>query len=306
MAQAKTFKRLGAALIAVAFASVAAFGLASCAGSSQASTTSTTSATSAQGEADDCCGSGVQAESTTITVAASPTPHAEILNDVVAPLLAKEGIELKVIEFNDYVQPNTATENKEVDANFFQHQPYLDSFNEENGTHLASVVAVHYEPFGLYAGKTASLADLPDGATVAIPNDTTNEARALLLLEQEGLIEVSDSAGITATPNDVVSNPKNLQFVELEAAQIPRSLQDVNIAAINANYAVEAGLTPSKDALALEDASGSAAKTYANVLVTKECCTNSESIQKLAAALTSQEVKDYIETHYQGAVEAIF
>ncbi|MBE6466693.1 MetQ/NlpA family ABC transporter substrate-binding protein [Denitrobacterium detoxificans] len=300
MAQEKKFKRLGAAIAVLSLAAVAAFGLASCAGSSQASTTD------AQSEAGDCCGSGAEAESTTITVAASPTPHAEILNDVVAPLLAKEGIELKVIEFNDYVQLNTATENKEVNANFFQHQPYLDSFNEENGTHLASVVAVHYEPFGLYAGKTASLADLPDGATVAIPNDTTNEARALLLLEQEGLIEVSDSAGIAATPNDIVSNPKNLQFVELEAALIPRSLQDVNIAAINANYAVEAGLTPSKDALALEDASGDAAKTYANVLVTKECCTNSESIQKLAAALTSQEVKDYIETHYQGAVEAIF
>lgn len=174
-----------------------------------------------------CAGSGSNSGSDdkTITVAASPTPHAEILTSAVADQLKEQGYTLEVKEFTDYIQPNTVTEEGEVDANYFQHQPYLDSFNEEKGTHLVSVEAIHFEPFGLYAGKTASLDALADGATVAVPNDTTNEARALLLLQQEGLIKLADGAGITATAKDIVENPKNLQIKELEAANIPNALK---------------------------------------------------------------------------------
>ena len=201
--------------------------------------------------------------------------------------------------------PNTATEEGEVDANYFQHQPYLDSFNEEKGTHLVSVEAVHFEPFGLYAGKTASLKDLKEGAVVAVPNDTTNEARALLLLEQEGLIKLKDGAGITATTNDIAENPLNLQIKELEAAAIPTVLADVDIACINGNYAQGASLSV-KDALATEDATSLAAQTYANVLVVKDGNQNSEAIQALAKALVSDEVKSYIEKTYDGAVVPVF
>lgn len=253
-------------------------------------------------KADD---SSAASESKTITVAASPTPHAEILNDAVKPLLESEGYTLVVKEFTDYVLPNTATEEGEVDANYFQHQPYLDSFNEEKGTHLVSVEPVHFEPFGLYAGKTASLADLQDGAVVAVPNDTTNEARALLLLEQEGLIKLKDGAGITATVNDIAENPLNLQIKELEAAAIPTVLADVDIACINGNYAQGAGLSV-EDALATEDADSLAAQTYANVLVVKDGNQNSEAIQALAKALTSDEVRSYIEKTYDGAVVPVF
>ena len=193
-----------------------------------------------------------------------------------------------------------------ADANYFQHQPYLDSYNEENGTDLVYAGKIHYEPFGLYAGKKASLDELADGDKVAIPNDTTNEARALLLLEQAGLIEIDDAAGITATPKDVTSNPKNLKFVELEAAQIPRSLEDVAIAAINSNYALQASLNPSTDALVIEDASGEAAQTYANVIAVRSGDENSAKIQALVKALQSDAVKQYISDTYNGAVVAIF
>ena len=226
-----------AAIVVAALGAVLAFGLVACGGNSSSSASSASdSASSAAASASAASGD------TTITVAASPTPHAQILNDAVKPLLEKEGYTLVVKEFNDYVLPNTATEEGEVDANYFQHTPYLDSFNEENGTHLVSVAAVHYEPFGLYAGKTASLDALADGAVVAVPNDTTNEARALLLLEQEGLIKLKDGAGVTATVADIAENPKNLEIKELEAANIPNVLADVDIAAINSNYALGAGL----------------------------------------------------------------
>lgn len=265
-----------------------------------------------------CGGSGDQAaddaaapagEGEVITVAAVPTPHAEILNDVVAPILAEQGYQLEVKEFSDYVLPNTSTEEGEVDANYFQHKPYLDDFNAEQGTHLVDVVAVHYEPFGIYAGKDKSLTsldDLPDGASVAVPNDPTNEARALLLLEQAGLITLADDAGITATKADVVDNPKNLDIIELEAAQTAHSLQDVDIAAINSNYALEAGLNVSKDAIVTESADSEAAQTYANLLVVKEGNENNPGIKALAEALNSDAVRDYINDKYEGAVLPIF
>lgn len=237
-----------------------------------------------------------------IRVAATPAPHAEILNDAVKPLLEEQGYTLEVVEFNDYVQPNTVTEAGEVDANYFQHRSYLDSFNDENGTHLVEAGGIHYEPFALYAGKTASLDALPDGATVAVPNDTTNEARALLLLEQEGLIKLREGAGITATPQDVVENPKNIEFVEVEAATIPRVLDDVDIAAINGNYALDAGLTVADDALAVEDASSNAAEVYTNVIVVPEGNQDDPKIQALVEALHSDAVRQYIEDTYKGAV----
>lgn len=245
-------------------------------------------------------------EDTTITVAAVPTPHAEILEDVVADILAEEGYTLEVVEFTDYVQPNTALDEGEVDANYFQHVPYMENFNEEQGTDIVSVITVHYEPFGLYAGKTASLDELEEGATIAVPNDATNEARALLLLEQEGLITLDEDAGIEATINDIVDNPLDLQFEELEAATIPTVLEDVDIAAINANYAIEAGLSVADDALAVEDADGTAAQTYANVLAVNSGDEDLPKIQALAEALNSDEVRDYINETYDGSVLPVF
>lgn len=241
----------------------------------------------------------------TITVAASPTPHAEILAQV-APILAAEGWTLEVKEFQDYVQPNNVVESGEFDANYFQHIPYLENFNEEQGTHLVNAGGIHYEPFGIYPGKSDDLANIADGATIAVPNDTTNEARALQLLAAQGLITVRDGAGLTATVNDITDNPHNLQIKEIEAAQLPRTVQDVDFAVINGNYAMEAGFSVGKDALATEDASSEAAQTYANVLVVKEGRENDPAIQALYAALTSDKVKDYINSTYDGAVVPIF
>lgn len=245
------------------------------------------------------------ADDTTISVAATPTPHAVILNGPVKDLLEEQGYTLDVQEFTDYVVPNTATEEGEVDSNFFQHGPYLESFNEERGTHLASVVAVHFEPFALYAGRTASLDDLVEGSIVAVPNDTTNEARALLLLEQEGLLTLAEDAGINATIRDITDNPLNLDFQELEAATIPSVLADVDIACINGNYALNAGLSLD-DALALEASDSLAAETYANVLVVREGNENLDKVQALAAALTSEENRAFIEETFGGAVVPVF
>lgn len=242
----------------------------------------------------------------TIKIAAVPTPHAEILNDAVKPILEQEGYNLEVTEFTDYVQPNTATEDGEVDANYFQHGPYLDNFNSERGTHLVSVCAVHYEPLGIYPGKTATLDALQSGATVAVPNDATNEARALLLLQQAGLITLADGAGVNATINDITDNPLNLQFEELEAAVVPTVLADVDVAVINANYAIEAGLTVNDDALAVESSDGEAAQTYANLLVVKDGNQDSDKIKALADALTSDDVRNYINEHYEGSVIPVF
>ena len=251
-------------------------------------------------------GAASKEDDKTITVAASPTPHAEILNKAVKPLVEKDGYKLVVKEFTDYVQPNTATEDGEVDANYFQHKPYLDNFNKEKGTHLVSVEGIHFEPFGLYPGKTKSLNDLADGAKIAVPNDTTNEARALQLLAAQGIITLKEDAGLAATKNDVVDNPHNIELVEMEAAQLPRTLSDVDFAVINGNYAADAGFSASKDALAVEDATSEAAQTYTNLLVVEEGNENEPAIKALVAALTSQTVKDYIDSTYDGAVVAVF
>ena len=243
-------------------------------------------------------------EGTTLKVGATPAPHAEIL-EVVKDLLAEQGITLDIVEFNDYIQPNLAVEDGSLDANYFQHITYMNEFNVSDGTHLVSAAEVHYEPFGLYAGKTASLDELADGAQIAVPNDATNEARALLLLEQEGLITLREGAGITATKADIEENPKNLEIVELEASQLPVRLADVDMAVINGNYALDAGLSVS-DALAVESADGEAAQAYVNVLAVKEGRETDPAIQALAAALCSDEVKTYIEENYSGAVVAVF
>ena len=292
----KAIKRNGklAALAVAVFGIVLAFGLAGCGGQSGSASASGSSASASTSTATP--------GDTTITVAASPTPHAQILTDAVAPLLEREGYKLVVKEFNDYVLPNTATEEGEVDANYFQHIPYLDSFNKENGTHLVSVAAVHYEPFGLYAGKTKSLGALADGASVAVPNDTTNEARALLLLEQEGLIKLKADAGITATVADIAENPKNLKIQELEAATIPNVLADVDIAAINSNYALGAGLSVKKDALAVEDPNGTAAQTYKNIVVVRDGNQTAGKIQALVKAIQDPSVAEYITKTFDGAV----
>ena len=243
-------------------------------------------------------------DGTVLKVGATPAPHAEIL-EVVKDLLAQQGITLEIVEFNDYIQPNLAVEDGSLDANYFQHITYMNEFNESDGTHLVSAAEIHYEPFGLYAGKTSSIADLADGAQIAVPNDTTNEARALLLLEQEGLITLKEGAGITATKADIAENPKNLDIVELEASQLPVRLADVDMAVINGNYAIDAGLKVS-DAVAIEAADGEAASAYVNVLAVEEGRENDPAIQALAAAMTSQEVKDFINDTYDGAVVAVF
>lgn len=246
------------------------------------------------------CG-GKKDETVVLKVAASPTPHAEILNQCV-PILAEQGIDLQVKEYSDYVFPNTAVEDGDEDANYFQHVPYLDDFNAERGTHLVSVAGVHVEPMGIYAGTSASLEELPDGATVALPNDPTNEGRALLLLEGQGLIKLKDSTKLDSTPNDLAENPKNLQFLELEAANVPSSLDEVNIAAINSNYALGAGLNPVEDSLVIE----SSDSPYVNVLVVKEGNEDNEAVKALIEVLHSDAIRDYINETYDGAVVPAF
>lgn len=236
-----------------------------------------------------------------LSVAATPVPHAEIL-EFVKPKLAEQGVELDVKVFTDYVQPNVQVDQKRMDANFFQHQPYLDEFNDGRGTNLVSVVGVHVEPFGAYSSRIDSLEELEDGATVAIPNDPTNGGRALLLLQKAGLITLEDDSKITATPRDIADNPRNLDFKELEAATLPRILNQVDLALINTNYALEAGLNPTEDALVIEGAES----PYVNILVAHEDRAGEEAIQKLAEALTSEDVKQFIEENYQGAVVPAF
>lgn len=252
-----------------------------------------------------CGGTSTQQDSKKIVVGASPSPHAEILEQAKS-LMEEKGYELEIKEYTDYVQPNLAVENGDITANFFQHQPYLDQFNTENNTHLVSVASVHYEPFGIYAGKTKSLEELKDGAQVAVPNDTTNEARALLLLQAQGLITLKEDAGLTATKKDIVENPKNLEILEVEAAQIPHSLQDVDIAVINGNYALSAGLSVKDDALAIESEDSVGADTYKNVLVVKEGNEDNEAVKALIEVLHSDEIKNFINEKYNGAVIPLF
>lgn len=237
----------------------------------------------------------------TIKVAATSVPHAEIL-EAAKPILAQQGWNLEVTEFQDYVQPNEVVEAGDFDANYFQHVPYLNSFNEEKGTHLVSVGEIHYEPLGIYPGTASDLANIEDGAEIAIPNDTTNEARALLLLQDNGLITLKDGVGIEATVNDIAENPHNIKFNELEAAQVSRVLPEVSYAVLNGNYALEAGLNAQKDALAIETSDSEAAKTYVNIIVVKEGNENNEGVKALVDALKSDEIKKFINDTYQGSV----
>lgn len=236
-----------------------------------------------------------------IIIGASTTPHAEILEQV-KPILADKGYELEIKEYVDYVQPNLALDAGDLDANYFQHQPYLDQFNAEYKTKLVSVANVHYEPFGIYSEKITSLDQLENGAQVAVPNDTTNEARALQLLQAQGLITLAEGAGLNATKKDIIENPMNLDVVEIEAAQLAWSLPDVAIAVINGNYAIEAGLKVGTDALAVEDKESIGAETYGNVVAVKEGNEENEKIQALIEALMSDEIRDYINNNYEGAV----
>lgn len=262
------------------------------------------SAPAASGSAGSASGSAAAStpsETVTLKVAASPTPHAEILN-AVKGVLAEQGIDLQITEYGDYVVPNTAVEEGDEDANYFQHQPYLDNFNAENGTHLVSAAGIHIEPMGVYAGKTTALADLPDGATIAIPNDATNEGRALLLLEAQGLIKLKDSSNLESTPNDIAENSKNLQFKELEAAMIPNTVEEVDLSVINCNYALQAGFNPVEDALAIEDSNS----PYVNIIAVKEGHENDPAIVALVAALQSETAREFITSTYNGAVVPAF
>ena len=237
----------------------------------------------------------------TIKIAATPVPHAEILEEA-AKILENYGYKLDIVEFDDYVQPNLVVESGEFDANYFQHVPYLDSFNAEQGTHLVVAGEIHYEPFGIYPGKKASLDEIGDGDKIAIPNDTTNEARALLLLQDNGLITLKEGVGLTATVNDVVENPHNIEFVELEAAQVARVVKEVEYVILNGNYALEAGYSVGKDSIAYEASDSEAAKTYVNIVTVLEGNENSDKIQALVKVLRSDDIKKFIEDSYDGAV----
>lgn len=281
-------KRLLSAILAAAIAVSAFAGCASANSSSSSSAGSTGSAT------------GKAAGLKTIVIGASPTPHAVILKEA-AKLLKDRGYDLQIKEFSDYVLPNTALESKELDANYFQHQPYLDDFNKQKGTHIVSAGSIHYEPFGIYAGKTKKIADLKEGASIAVPNDTSNEARALLLLQAQGLIKLKEGAGVTATQKDIAENKKNLKFTEMEAAQLARSLQDVDLAVINGNYALQGGLKVS-DALAVESADSLAATTYANIIAVRKGDENREDIKALVDVLKSDAIRTFIKNTFNGAV----
>ena len=237
----------------------------------------------------------------TITVAASETPHSEIL-EAAKPILEEEGYDLEVTVFDDYVQPNEVVESGDFDANYFQHIPYLNSFNEEKGTHLVNAGGIHYEPFGIYPGTKSSLDDIADGDTIAVPNDTTNEARALLLLQDNGIIKLKDGAGLEATVNDIEENPYNVEIVELAAEQVARVAEETSYIVLNGNYALQAGYSVSKDALAYETSDSEAGKTYVNVIAVKEGNENSDKIKALVDVLKSDEIKDFINEKYDGAV----
>lgn len=244
-------------------------------------------------------------KNTTIKVGASITPHAEILN-VAKEILQEKGTTLEIIEFSDYVQPNLNVESGDLDANYFQHKQYMDNFNIENKTHIVDVAAIHYEPFGIYPGKTSYIEELKDGAKISVPNDGTNEARALMLLEAQGLIKLKKDAGFTATILDIAENPKNLEIIELEAAQLTKTIKDVDLSVINGNYAIQAGLNAASHALAIEDKESDAIQTYANFLCVKEGNENNPAIQELVNALKSEKVKMFIEETYEGAVVPLF
>lgn len=263
--------------------------------------TNTPAANDTSGAADNTQTEKPDAEPITLKVGASPIPHAEILESVV-PVLKEQGINLEIVEFTDYVLPNVQLYEKQLDANFFQHVPYLDQFNKDKNYDLVKVAGVHVEPFGVYSSKLTSIDELQDGAKIAIPNDPSNGGRALLLLAQHGLIALNESKGVNVTVADIKDNPHNFEIVELEAATLPRVLEEVDIATINTNYALEAGLNPTKDALFIEDKDS----PYVNILVARPDNKDSEAIQKLAAALRSPEVEAFINEKYNGAVVPAF
>lgn len=242
-----------------------------------------------------------QKEQVTLKVGATPIPHAEILNFVI-PILEKENIKLEIVDFQDYVQPNTALADKELDANFFQHQPYLDNFNKERNLDLVSIGSVHVEPLGLYSKSIKDISEINEGNTIAIPNDATNAARALLLLQSNGIIKLKEGAGIEATEKDIAENPKNLKIQPVEAAQLPRVLEDVDAAVINTNFALPAGLNPVKDAIVIEGKDS----PYANIVVVRKGDENRAELQKLMEILTSEEVKKFIEEKYSGSIVPAF
>lgn len=256
------------------------------------------------GAATTAAASSSAASDNVITVGASPSPHAEIL-EAIKPELEAQGYELKVVEYSDYVQPNVALSEGDLDANYFQHLPYLENYNTENGTDLASAGTIHFEPMGLYAGKSSDITNVPDGAKIAVPSDATNEARALLLLQDQGVIKLTDGVGLEATANDIVENPHNVELVEVEAAAVPRSLQDVDFGVINGNYALSAGLDTSAT-LASEGADSEAAQTYANIIAVRSGDENSEKTQALLKALISDTAHKFIEDTYKGSVIPVF
>ena len=285
-----SFKQHIKPLAGIVAAAGLALALTACGGNSGAATTA---AASSSATSDNV-----------ITVGASPSPHAEIL-EAIKPELEAQGYELKVVEYSDYVQPNVALSEGDLDANYFQHLPYLENYNTENGTDLASAGAIHFEPMGLYAGKSSDIANVPDGAKIAVPSDATNEARALLLLQDQGVIKLTDGVGLEATANDIVENPHNVELVEVEAAAVPRSLQDVDFGVINGNYALSAGLDTSAT-LASEGADSEAAQTYANIIAVRNGDENSEKTQALLKALTSDTARKFIEDTYKGSVIPVF
>lgn len=271
------------------------FALTACGGNSATGSSAATSGAAASGSASD---------GTVITVGASPSPHAEILK-AVEDEIKSAGYELKVVEYNDYVQPNVALSEGDLDANYFQHKPYLDNYNQENGTDLVSAAAIHFEPMGIYAGKSSDIKNVPDGAKIAVPSDATNEARALLLLQDQGVLKLKDGAGLEATKNDIAENPHNVEFVEVEAASVPRTLQDADFGVINGNYALSAGLDTTAT-LASEGADSEAAKTYANIVAVRKGEDAAEKTKALVAALTSDTAKKFIEDTYKGSVIPVF
>ena len=291
---------LAAVLAAASLAACGSSGTTQTAATTEAAKTEASQETQGEAKAEETTQAEAKAEAVNIKIGATPSPHAEILEQA-KDALAAEGINIEIVVYNDYVQPNLAVDQGELQANYFQHQPYLDDFNKENNTHVTSVGVVHYEPFGIYAGKANDLSNIQDGAQIAVPNDTTNEARALQLLQANGIITLKDGAGLTATKQDITENPHNVEILEVEAAQIPRSIESVDFACMNGNYAIDAGFKPS-DALAQEDASSEAAQTFANIVAVSEADANADWAKKLVEVLQSQEIEDYITKTYEGGV----
>ena len=296
-------KRVAALLLGLAVASLAACGgqKAETKAESQVETEAGSEKAAESEKATEAA--KAEGEAVKIKIGATPSPHAEIL-EAAKDALKKKGVDIEIVTYNDYVQPNLATEQGQIDVNYFQHLPYLEDFNKENNTHVVSVGKIHYEPFGIYAGKSNDLKAIKDGAKIAVPNDTTNEARALLLLEANGIIKLKDGAGLTATKQDIVENPHNVEIYEVEAAQIPRSLDSVDFACMNGNYAIQANYKPS-DALAAEDAQSEAAQTYANIIAVSEKNKDAEWAKTLVEVLHSKEIQDFINEKYEGGVVPI-